>query len=361
MGKASKQWIVAGCLVLAAGVGAALWGRRGAGSPSGAGTVWKDSVAEEEAEQRKKYGHRILKMVALKDTCYDVRYSPDGKYVAMAISGGVQIRDARTLDVVNKWEGDSTCGALSFHPAKPWIACGTWAERGLVKIRTWPQGDVVKDVETDTDGINFDGKPSGMGDDRVRSCTFSADGRYLIATTNLGVGATVYETETWTRVGVAKREGKRAFECRAFPKSPRFTCNFTGGVAVFPLGPALTEEQVQPELLVDAYQLISMDDAERLWAFDSAGSAPICVKEAATGRAILQCKPRGNFLCLEVSHGGGFLAAGGEWSFVSIWRIADGAPLDEVKFGSPIRHVRFSPDDAELLVNLGTALVRFRL
>lgn len=322
---------------------------------------WEKSWAEQEdEEQRRKYAHRILKMVALTSHCYDVRYSPDGKYVGLAM-GNVEIRDAKTLQVTGKWKEDGGCTSLSFHPTKPWIACGTWRDKGVIVIRTWPQGELVKEVETDTDGVNFDGDKSGMGDDRILSCAFSADGGFLVATTNMGTGATVHDTETWTKVGEIKRAGERPFKCLPFPRTSRFVCNFNKGMHVYSFTGTPEEQGVSLPRSDPPYEFVCMDDEEKLAVFDTPRRVRVCVAEMASGKVLLECSPTGNLRCVAVSHQGSTLSIGDDYSYVCFWNIASGKKTDAVKFGAPIRHIRYAKEDDEVIVNLGTALVRFQM
>jgi WD40 repeat protein len=93
----------------------------------------------------------------------DIKFSPDGKYLAVATSIGVWLYRVGTLEVEHFFETDSWMDCVAFSPDGRLLASGSWDRT----IKLW-------DVEKKKEIATLKGHAN-----RVRSVVFSPDGKFL--------------------------------------------------------------------------------------------------------------------------------------------------------------------------------------
>jgi WD40 repeat protein len=223
-----------------------------------------------------------------------VAFSPDGRSMAVAHTGGITIQDPSSGRIVRQLAGPTHCfDGLRFTGDGAWLATfgppGT-PDNGIAiwDTRTWIQARVLAPGR-DITGVDL-----------------SADGHWLVAT-----GADARGAELWE---IASGHRRGSFPAR------------------------IPGDRLRAHFSLDGRQLLTFGHHE----------GPI-LRDVASGQVLASVTRAPELLeSADVSADGRRLVTGGPWG-AQLWALPSGEPVAELVAGQLVGRVAFSPDGARLL------------
>ena len=276
-----------------------------------------------------------------------IKYSPDGKYLAVATSIGVWLYDGNTLQAVDLLTGhdDAPVTSIAFSSDGQTLASGC-ADNIIV---FWD----IKTRKIKAKCIGFD--------KAINLLTFSPSGD-TVAFMSRSWFIELLNARTGKHIRTIKNTSNTDIYAMAF--SPEDNMLITAGycerntsyIEYWDIG---TGELVRDILIETNITEAAFSPDNKMLAVTGKDSHPLQFWDVKTGKHLKSAEKSGvSYEYIAFSHDGSRLVTGGAWEYVSLWDVSTVDQLYNMAEGEPINSVAYAPDGGTIACGIDDGTIQ---